>query len=215
MKKHATDSQDETPSSLTPSRKKRLIRIAVWLLGVPLVAAIGLGIFLDAYGQVERARPAQAIVILGARVTAKGLPGDSLTARTLHAVQLYRQHLAPKIICTGGVGDHPPAEAVAAAELAKAQDVPAADLLLETTSTSTMENVRNAVAICRQQGWTRVIVVSDPYHLWRARRDFALVGITAYPSPARNCLRNTRTLLRIEWVARETLLVIRDVFTNR
>src|SRR5438093_278096 len=62
---------------------RRRLRLALIFLGLCLAAFLALAVFLDAYGQVDRAAPAQAIVVLGARVTAAGLPGDSLRARTL------------------------------------------------------------------------------------------------------------------------------------
>ena len=167
-------------------------------------------LFLDAYGQYDRTQPAQAIVVLGARVDENGLPGTSLRARTLHAVQLYHQGLAPKIICTGGVGTNPPAEAKAAALLALRHGVPAADVLLEDESTSTWENVSNTARICRAHGWTKVIVVSDPYHLWRARRNFETMGLMAYPSPT----LNRQPLLRLHMTAREAILVLRDLVSG-
>ncbi len=197
------------PSSPTPLRRT-LLRAGAIFVALACAGFIGLGIFLDGYGQVERATPAQAIVILGASVIAAGVPGDSLTARTKHAVELYRRHYAPKIICTGGVGTYPPAESEVAARLAERLGVPASDLLLEQRSTTTRENTRYAAEICRQHGWSHVIVVSDPYHLWRARHNFAQVGILAFPSPARHCLRNRKLSLRVIWVARETAAVVRD-----
>jgi uncharacterized SAM-binding protein YcdF (DUF218 family) len=177
-------------------------------LSVVLLGGFGvLMLYLDTYGQHERAQSAQAIVVLGARVVTPGVPGLSLRARTLKAVEHYRKELAPKIICTGGVGDFPPAEAQAAAALAIRGGVPARDILLEDTSTHTVENARNTARICAAHGWRRVIVVSDPYHLWRARRDFEAVGLTAFPSPA----SNRDSSQRLSATAREALCVLRDM----
>jgi uncharacterized SAM-binding protein YcdF (DUF218 family) len=174
-----------------------------------LLAVVGYGglmAFLDAYGQRDRAQPAQAIVVLGARVTAGGAPGLSLHARTLHAVKLYRWGLAPKIICTGGLGTYSLTEAKAAALLAMRHGVPVSDILLEDESASTWENVRNTARICRAHGWHRLIVVSDPYHLWRVRRNFRAMGLEAFPSPA----RQREPWPRFWMTAREALLVARD-----
>jgi uncharacterized SAM-binding protein YcdF (DUF218 family) len=167
--------------------------------------------FLDTYGQDDRAQPAHAIIVLGAHVNERGVPGLSLHARTLHAVQLYRQGLAPKIICTGGMGTYPPEEANAAALLAMQHGVPSSDVLLESESTSTRENVRNAAQICRAHGWHRLIAVSDPYHLWRVRRNFEAMGLEVFPSPA----PNIEPWLRFQMTAREALVVVRDVVLHR
>ncbi|MHB9129569.1 MAG: YdcF family protein [Armatimonadota bacterium] len=210
----AERSEDGEPSP-APPKHRRWLKFFFLLFSFALLSFAGFGCFLDVYGQVDQAQPAQVIVILGARVTPLGEPGDSLRARTLHAVDLYHKGFAKKVLCTGGLGDYPPSEAEAAAQMAMAHGVPGADIIQENESTSTTENVRNTAEICRQQGWTRVIAVSDPYHLWRVKRRFALEGITAYPSPALKCERNRITSLRIQWTARETLAVLRDMAERR
>ncbi len=185
-------------------------RVLGWCCLLTLVGLIGLGVFLDCFGRVDRAQPAQAIVVLGAGILPDGQPGDSLCARTRQAVALYHRKLAPVLIFTGGQGDFGRPESIIASEMALAQGVPATALLLEQRSTSTRENIRNAAEICHAHGWTRVIVVSDPYHLWRARHECAQASLVAYPSPAFTCLRSRHLGMRLLWTARETLLVIRD-----
>lgn len=208
------DTPEEQPVAAKP-RRRGCLSVLLLLIGIALLAMVGFGLFIDIYGQTDQARAAQAIIVLGARVGPDGLPADSLRARTLHAVELYKRGFAPVILCTGGVGDYPPSEAEAASALARTQGVLDGDLLQENTSTSTWENAVNAAKMCRQHGWRRVIVVSDPYHLWRARRDFAQAGLTVYPSPARNCIRNRNLRMRIQWTAREVLAVARDIVVRR
>lgn len=189
---------------------KRLIRWIMLIALVGFIAFSGLCIFIDRYGHHDFARPAQAIIILGARVGPDHHPGDSLRARTRQAVSLYRAKYADTIICTGGLGDYPPTEAEAAARLAERLGIPSSNILLEQQSTDTKENARNAAKICRAHGWSRVIAVSDSYHLYRVRRNFRLVGITAYTSPAHACERDRKPLLRLQWTVREAAALIRD-----
>jgi len=70
---------------------------------------------------------------------------------------------------TGGIGTHPPAEALAAAAHARTCGLPEAALCTETRSTSTEEN---AVEARRVLGRVRVLVVTDSYHAYRCRRVF-------------------------------------------
>jgi uncharacterized SAM-binding protein YcdF (DUF218 family) len=206
------DILSRSDSPTPPRRAWRVIGI-IALLG--FLALLGLGIFLDVYGQQERVRPAEVIIVLGSRVSPDGQPGDSLRARTLHAIDLYRRHLASALLFTGGQGsDEPRAESAVARDLAMQNGVPPSAIFLETASTNTRENARFAAAICREQGWTTAIVVSDPYHVWRGRRNLRQEGITAYPSPAVHCERNRKWLLRVQWTARETLAILRDVATG-
>jgi uncharacterized SAM-binding protein YcdF (DUF218 family) len=195
----------------TSTRWRRIVAGAgAGLLG--LACAFGaLMTCLDLYGQTDRAQPAQAIVVLGSRVTASGQAGNSLRRRALQAVSLYRRGFAPFIICTGGVGDNVPSEAQSAARLIRNQGVPDEAILLEEQSHSTWENIANTTAICRARGWNQVVVVSEPYHLWRARRNFAAFGIKAFPSPAKNPQPRSRLLM----AARECLSVTRDFLSGR
>ncbi len=167
---------------------KRILCLA--LSGTGILALLGVVLFawlwvqIDRFGQVDRARRADVIVVLGARVWPSGRPSDALTRRTLHAVKLYQEGLAAAIVCSGGLGTHPPTEAQAAARLAMDQGVPPEAIVLEEKGHSTEESAFFASDIMRAQGWQRAIVVSDAYHLWRANLLFGKVGVKAYPSPA-------------------------------
>lgn len=132
---------------------------------------LGAAVGLDAYGRRAAAANAwDAIVVAGCRVMPDGLPSNALKARTHRAVELWREGKAPIIVFTGGVGDTPPAEAVAAGNLAMSLGVPASAIVLEDTSVSTEENARHAAQIL---GGGRVLVVSDAYHVFRCERVFA------------------------------------------
>lgn len=228
MSTHAATAQSSRRQALSDERvtHKRVTheRVAggrrgparVWWAALLLVPCLfgGMMLFLDSSGQRDQAsaaRGASAIVVLGAAVNAGGVPGVNLRARTLHGIALYKRGVAPFLIFTGGVGTFAPAESQAAALLARRHGVPPGAILLEETSTSTWENIGQAARICRARGWTRVIVVSDPYHLWRARRNFKSVGIEAWPSPC----ANPPPLARFRMAAREVLSVTRDFLANR
>ncbi len=182
-----------------------LLRLTLTLLLLwPMALAL-----LDAFGQLDRAQPAGAIVILGARVLSSGQPGQALTRRTRHAVQLYQQGLAPWVVCAGGRGDWPPAEAVAACLLAEELGVPSAALLLEDQSHSTEENALYTAALGQAHGFDSVIVVTDGYHLYRADLLFRAAGLQTFASPAQQTagpmdpleryMRITRELAALAW----------------
>lgn len=111
-----------------------------------------------------------AIVVLGCRVMPSGEPSPALRRRTMHAVRLYRTGRAPKIVFTGGVGDHGGSEARAAASVALAAGVPASAIVLEERATSTYES---AVLVAGLIGPRRVLLVTDAYHVLRTERVFA------------------------------------------
>jgi uncharacterized SAM-binding protein YcdF (DUF218 family) len=169
-----------------------MVKRFLWLAlsGTGILALLGvipfawLWVQIDRFGRVDRAQRADVIVVLGARVWPSGRPSDALARRTLHAVRLYKEGLAAAIVCSGGLGTHPPTEAQAAARLAMDQGVPPEAIVLEEKGHSTEESAFFASEIMRAQGWQRAIVVSDAYHLWRAKLLFGQAGVEVYPSPA-------------------------------
>lgn len=186
------------------------------VLASGVLAALGaLSGFLEGYGQKDRAQHSAAIVVLGAGVRADGRPGKGLRRRVRHAVELYEKGYAPQILMTGGIGKHPPAEAEVAAELAIANGVPRSAILLESRSTSTWENAVFTAEICKEKGWENVLIVSDPFHLWRAERNFAKCGLPTSSSPAARETWQQQPLARAFWTVRETLLVVRDGMLGR
>lgn len=171
--------------------------------------------FLDGYGQIDRTHKADAIVVLGAGVGLDGKAGKGLERRVLHAARLYKKGFAPHIIMTGGVGTNPPAEAEVAARLAMTKGVPRAAIALENKSTSTWENAEYATAICKKRGWKSVLIVSDPFHLYRAQRNFEKNGMRAFTSPAAPEMWRAQPLPKIFWTTREAVLVARDWVLRR
>jgi uncharacterized SAM-binding protein YcdF (DUF218 family) len=176
-----------------------------------MIGFFGLMLFLDRWGQSDRAQKADAIVVLGAYVRPNGEASPALRNRALHAAELYKRGLASHIITTGGLGDNPPEEASVSAAILKQNGVPSSAISSEITSTSTWENALNAAQICRKNGWTRVIVVSEPFHLWRATRNFQKQGLSVFPSPS----IDRRVRFRLWMTTREVPAVLRDVVTRR
>ncbi|MEC7521491.1 MAG: YdcF family protein [Myxococcota bacterium] len=146
----------------------------ITLSGISL-AWLGAAAWLDRHGLKEPpAGDFDAIVVLGCRVAPGGRPSVSLARRAERAAALWLEGRAPRVVTTGGVGDHPPSEARAAADVAIARGVDPSAILLEERSTTTRENAREARALLESEGVDarRVLVVSDSYHCFRARRIF-------------------------------------------
>jgi len=157
-----------------------VILLLVWTWQVLLVVVL-----INAYGWVDRAQPADVIIVLGAGLGRDNTPGPALTRRALHAADLWAKGLAPVIICTGGKpGTRTRAEADACAELLRTGGVPAEAIIQEDRSRSTEENAIYTKAMMEANGWRSAILVSDGYHLFRSNRLFQSQGITVYTSPA-------------------------------
>lgn len=197
---------------MEPSARRRLLvlvsRALVLALGALTCGVLGLAFVVDRFGQRDRARRSQAIVVLGARVLEGGVPSGALQARVARAAELYRQGLAPLVVLSGGVGRHPPAEAVAARDVALSMGVPAQACEVEVESHSTAQNAAFTARLLRARGLSEVILVSDPYHLLRARQYFWREGLHVLPSPALLSERNLSLPERCYWTAREAFALL-------
>ena len=190
----------------------RLIRALLTLVLLVVLAGaltfLYIGLRINLTGARDRAQPADAIVILGARVQPDGQPGPDLTERTLHAVRLFQRGLAPYLICTGGyTGDRLSAAAVAC-NLAVSQGVPPGKVLRAEGSMTTGEDAASVRDLMRSQGWQSVILVSHPLHLERARTFFEGEGLTVYTSPTNTDLSHIDWETRAWLTAREAVGIV-------
>ena len=165
-----------------PMRRKPAFtrgRVGVWRGACLALAALcgawtAAAAVLDCWGKSRVARSSyEAIIVAGCSVYPDGRPSPALEWRVRKAVDLWRGRIAPKIVFTGGVGQFPPAEAEASARLAESLGVPRAAMVLEDQSASTLENARNAAARIQNPRKARVLLVTDAYHLFRARLLFS------------------------------------------
>ncbi|HVG57094.1 MAG TPA: YdcF family protein [Hyalangium sp.] len=185
-----------------------LRRLLFALVGVVTCGVFGLAWRVDRFGQRDRAMPSDVLVVLGARVLKGGVPSGSLQARVEKAVELYQRGLAPRLVFSGGVGVNPPSEAQVMRALAMQLGVPAEACILEEQSHSTEQNARYSAELLRSMGARRVLVVSDPYHLLRARQYFRLQGFEVATSPALFAERNLHAVDRFYWTVREAIALL-------
>lgn len=168
---------------------------------------------VDARAQVDGARRADAIIVLGSAVWAGERASPSLYARTQHAIALYRAGYAPSLILSGGtrrgeVASPLPSEAEVMRRLAADAGIPADALVLEDQSHSTAENLANAKRLMDARGWRSAIIVSDPFHILRAETIARDLGIEAYGSGARHSPTYTAAHSRAWYTAREALALL-------
>jgi len=86
-----------------PSSRPPLVRIVLAGMGLVFLVWLASLAAVLIWEQNDQARPASAIVVLGAAQYV-GRPSPVLRARLDHAVDLWRRKLAPVIIVTGGTG---------------------------------------------------------------------------------------------------------------
>ena len=129
--------------------------------------------------------PVDAIVVLGA-AQYDGRPSPQLQARLDHALELWNLNLASYIVVTGGKqeGDRF-TEAAASRKFFESSGV-ASDLIFEENSgTTTYASLFAVSRVARDLEIDRVLIVSDPFHLLRAKLIANEVGLDASSSSTR------------------------------
>ena len=167
----------------------RLLKIAVRIgvLGFAVVFVYLSVTFVQVWLASRRddARPSQAIIVLGA-AQYNGRPSPVLAARLDHAIALFRKHIAPVVVVTGGrePGDRY-TEAGASAEYLHEHGIVDNAILRETTGRSSWESLEAAARFLKSRHILRVVLVSDPYHSARIDAIAHELGLSAVTSPTR------------------------------
>lgn len=156
----------------------------------------------------DETRPADAIVVLGAAVWDNGMPSPTLYERTRHGVNLFKQGLAPYLILTGGLGEKPPAEAEVMRRLAIKWGIPEERIIVEDRATSTCESAQLVAAIMKEKGFNSALLVSDGFHLPRAKLLFREQGLEVYGSPAVESPTSTIAYLKFFFTLRESVAIV-------
>ena len=151
---------------------------------------VALGWFIWVYQQIsqvaseDQAQPADAIAVFGA-AEYSGRPSPVLHARLDHAVELYRKQVAPLVITLGGGDDKDSGhtEGGVGRDYLLANGMPFGNIIAETRSTDTEQQVHRLAAIAQENNLKSIVVVSDGTHLFRIRELCQDVGLHVYTSP--------------------------------
>ena len=180
--------------------------LLLWLLGVAA--------WIIWVGDRDQAAPADAIIVLGAAAY-DAKPSPVFEERIRHGLELYRQGYAPKLIFTGGFGGTGArfSESQVARRYALKQGIPARDILIESRSRTTRQNLVEAKRLMEARGMRRAILVSDPLHMARALRLSDELGIDALASSTPSTrFRSFHTSWR--FLAQEIYFFHRDLFAR-
>lgn len=183
-------------------------------LAVKIMAAVVVLVLLVLAGTAGRiwwfarqddTRTSDVIVVLGA-AQFDGRPSSVFTARLVHARDLWKDDVAPRIITVGGKreGDRF-TEASAGRSWLGQHGVPTGKVVAVQTGNDTLQSVAAVQKEMQRRGWSTAVVVTDPWHALRTRAMATDQGIDAVMSPTRQgpAVRQRSTELR--YIARETL----------
>jgi uncharacterized SAM-binding protein YcdF (DUF218 family) len=162
---------------------RRVHKLIAALVVLALLGVGGMAVDIWRFAGESAPGKADAALVLGAAVIGS-TPTPVLVERLRHAANLYESGQVKRIVVTGGLSPEDDlTEAQASKNWLVAEGVPAADVLLEDKSRTTIQNLAFAKPVLEANGIGTVLVVSDPLHMRRALMIAGRVGIKAAPSP--------------------------------
>lgn len=117
-------------------------------------------------------------------VDGQGHLSGSAANRLLTSLQLYHKLKVPIVVSGGQVYKTSGPEAEIARKIFIGAGVPEDKILVENTSKNTTENARFVKKIMDRYGYNDPILVTSAFHMERAVRAFAKVGVGVVPYPA-------------------------------
>jgi uncharacterized SAM-binding protein YcdF (DUF218 family) len=176
----------------------RLLRLLTKLLaiaGLVLVLAIVTPVdkwWARAYRGEGYYSEGDVLIVLSGSAFSDGTMGWNSYLRSEYAVRSFQAGGFRAVVVTGG----PPNLPVAApmADWMGCHGVPAAAIRLETASHSTRENALFTRNLLNSMSGRKVLLTSD-YHMFRARRVFAKLGISVLPLPIPDALKRTSSFV--------------------
>ena len=137
-----------------------------------MVAIVSIAVILDvqfAYKNriqpVNKLKPVQAIIVLGAAVLKNGQPSDALADRLDTGINLFKQGLAPTILLTGDNGAYHEDEMDVMKNYIESKGISETNLKIDGQGYRTYESCSRAANIF---GIKSAIIVTQNFHLPRA-----------------------------------------------
>ncbi len=181
------------------------VGVIVTLVGVVVVTplTVGLRVWYQAR-QDERPR-SDAIIVLGA-AQYNGVPSPTLKWRLQHALELYKQGVAPRIVTVGGKapGDNFTEADSGRRWLVRVGGLPADRVIAVPVGRDTLQSFKAVGAEYRRLGLHSGVIVTDPWHVLRAKRMASDNGISPAGSPTRSGPSVQTRDTQYHYIVRET-----------
>jgi uncharacterized SAM-binding protein YcdF (DUF218 family) len=182
----------------------------VIILGVFAIAALEIYTYsLKTWKPIK----SDAAIVLGAAVW-NDIPSPVFRERINYSIKLYKDGVIKKIIFTGGRGDsNEEPDSAVAMRYAIEKGVPQEDILIETNSKITEENLKSAELIARKNNLKSFLIVSDPLHMRRALLMAKDQNIYANPAPTPTT-RYISISSKLDFLVRETFFFVGYLFAR-
>jgi uncharacterized SAM-binding protein YcdF (DUF218 family) len=127
---------------------------------------------------------ADAIVVLAGGVGESGEAGQGYEERVAHAIELYREGRAPRMVFSSGI-TRTFRETEVMLLLAVSHGIPTEAVIQEKQGGGIRQSTITLGSLARQEGWRSVLIVTSPYNMKRALKTWEATNpsIQALPTP--------------------------------
>ncbi len=182
----------------------RLIRRVISFI-LLLIIVIPLYVAGNIWYSARNAEPIKSdlILVMGA-AQFDGRPSDILQSRLQESLEIYKLGLAPRIytIGSGAPGDRT-TEAAASKNWLINNGVKKSNILSITKGRDTLSSTESYVAEAKKRGHASVVIVTDPYHCYRAMSMAKDLGFLASCSPVKSGAASVENS-GLKYLSRET-----------
>ena len=150
--------------------------------------------------------PVEITIVLASGVDPDLVLGFSSRRRVKAGVELWQAGKTGRLLMSGGpIGHGPGSSAALMRDHAISLGVPADRILVEERSRTTFENLRFSKQIIRDEGATRIAVLTDDMHLARSARLAGFLGLGGVELAAARGMTSEPLIRRIAAIGREAL----------
>ena len=128
-------------------------------------------------GLTDEIGAADVAIVLGNKVNADGKPSRRLRARLDKAVELYRQKFFSEIIVSGGLGKEGFDEASVMEQYLVAKGINPEHIFTDHQGVNTYATAKNAANLMKARGMKSALVITQYYHIARAKAALVRFGI--------------------------------------
>jgi vancomycin permeability regulator SanA len=209
---HGTDEPDDEPRERRGRGRRRRspwvtvpLSVVLGLLAIAVLTPVAVGTRIWWQARQDERPRSDAIIVLGA-AQYNGVPSPTLKWRLQHALDLYRDGVAPAIVTVGGkaAGDNYTEAGSGRAWLIEKGGMPASKVFAVPVGRDTLESMKAVGKEFDRHHWSSAVIVTDPWHGLRAKKMAEDSGIKAAASPTRSGPSVQTRDTQFHYIVRET-----------
>lgn len=154
------------------------------VIGLKKALLAGIGIFLLSAlviaidGFRDHINTSDVAIVFGSKVYPNGRVSSRLAARLDKAIELFQQGVFSNIIVSGATGEEGGDEAIAMKKHLLSHHIPETSILVDSAGITTIDTARNSALIMKMHGFKNALIVSQYFHITRARLALKQHGLT-------------------------------------